>query len=345
MAYLGEGNTPLIESKYLGDTLGLKNLYFKLENLNPTGSYKDRFASSAVLDMQKHGKSICFATSSGNAGASLSAYCAASGIRCIILVVDGITSSKTNQMLSYGAELFEIHDFGKDTKITEKTFDTIKAISEEGNISLQISAYKYSPYGMSGVEYISDELVETINEIDHVFVPAGGGGLILALANGFEKLKNCGKIRCFPRIHCVQPSGNDTMASSIRNKIINNKINKSKTKISGLQVPNLIDANAVIKKLIYYNGIGHLVSDTKIFKIQQSLASKEGIFCEPAGATSVAGLFRAVENKEVEINDNIVCLITGSGFKDPESLKCMIKSGKHNRIHSNGLPQSLKNIF
>ena len=345
MTYLGEGNTPVIKSKQLGETIGLKNLYFKLENLNPTGSYKDRFASFAVSDMQRKNNSICIATSSGNTGASLSAYCAASGIRCVVIVVDGITMSKTKQMLSYGAELIEIKDFGKDSKITEQTFDLIKSISGEENISLQISAYKYSPYGMSGVENISYELAGDFDKIDHVFCPAGGGGLMLSIVNGFEKLKHCDKISYFPQLHCIQPLGNDTMASSIRNKKIKNKINKSKTKISGLQVPTFIDAKEVISKLIYNKGMGHLVRDKNVFKIQQILASKEGIFCEPAGATSVAGLLEAVENKEVDQNDKIVCLITGSGFKDTESLENLIKSGKYNKLNSNELTMSLEKTF
>ena len=87
------------------------------------------------------------------------------------------------------------------------------------------------------------------------------------------------------------------------------------------------------------------MSDKKVFKIQKLLASKEGIFCEPAGATSVAGLFGAVEKKEVENKDNIICLITGSGFKDTDSLKNMIKSGKHNKTNSNQLPKYFKNSF
>ena len=128
---LGEGNTPLIKSQEIGRQLGLNSLYFKLETVSPTGSYKDRFAAFAISNMLKEGKKLCIATSSGNTGAALSAYCAAAKIRCVIAVVDGITKAKTQQMLSYGAELYEINNFGKDPQVS---------ISQNAPLSLQINS-------------------------------------------------------------------------------------------------------------------------------------------------------------------------------------------------------------
>ena len=342
---LGEGNTPLIKSREIGRQLGLNKLYFKLETVNPTGSYKDRFAAFAISYMLKEDKKLCVATSSGNTGAALSAYCAAAKIRCVIAVVDGITQAKTQQMLSYGAELYEIRNFGKDPQVTEKTFESIRRLGEAENASLQISAYKYSPMGMAGVQSIAFELEEQLKTIDHIFCPAGGGGLTLSIARGFENLLKLKKIEHFPKIHCVQPLGNDTMASAIRKELNGGKEVQCKTEISGLQVPNLLDADDVINHLKNRTGIGHLVEDQFVFGIQKALASDEGIFCEPAGATALAGLYGATKRKEVGSDDHIICLITGSAFKDTVSLHKMASSGKLYNMKHDQFSTELSNLY
>ena len=341
---LGEGNTPLIKSREIGRQLGLNSLYFKLETVSPTGSYKDRFAAFAISHMLKEGKNLCVATSSGNTGAALSAYCATAKIRCVIAVVDGITQAKTQQMLSYGAEIYEIKNFGKDPQVTENTFELIRKQGESENASLQISAYKFSPIGMTGVQTIAFELEEQLQTINHIFCPAGGGGLTLSVARGFEILLKLKKIEHFPRIHCVQPLGNDTMASAIRKELNGGKEVQCETEISGLQVPNLLDADAVITHLKNRNGQGHLVHDEFVFTVQKKLASEEGIFSEPAGATALAGLYEAVKRDEVDANDHIVCLVTGSAFKDTISLGKMAASGMHYKMESDQFSAELNNL-
>jgi threonine synthase len=341
---LGEGNTPLIKSREIGRQLGLKNLYFKLETVSPTGSYKDRFAAFAISHMFMEGKKLCIATSSGNTGAALSAYCATAKIRCVIAVVDGITQAKAQQMLSYGAELYEIKNFGKDPHVTGNTFELIRKQGASENASLQISAYKFSPIGMTGVQSIAFELEEQLQTINHIFCPAGGGGLTLSVARGFEILLKLKKIEHFPRIHCVQPLGNDTMASAIRKELNGGKEVQCETEISGLQVPNLLDADAVITHLKNRNGQGHLVHDEFVFTVQKKLASEEGIFSEPAGATALAGLYEAVKREEVDANDHIVCLVTGSAFKDTISLGKMAASGMHYKMESDQFSAELNNL-
>src|ERR1700677_1597422 len=95
---LGEGQTPLLRSRRIGPSVGLSNLFFKLETVNPTGSYKDRFAAAAIADMLQHGKHRCIATSSGNTGAALAAYCAAGNLRCEIVAVQTAPDKKPKQM-------------------------------------------------------------------------------------------------------------------------------------------------------------------------------------------------------------------------------------------------------
>ena len=123
---IGEGQTPLVRSKFIGPSLGLKNLFFKLENLNPTGSYKDRFAALFVSMMAEKKASHCVATSSGNTGAALAAYCAAAGIKCYLAVVDGAPLPKLQQMQIFGGEIIIVDQFGIDVTITNQVFEQLK---------------------------------------------------------------------------------------------------------------------------------------------------------------------------------------------------------------------------
>lgn len=330
---LGEGGTPLVRSRHIGPSMGLKNLFFKLESLNPTGSYKDRFGALALPSLIDKGGKICIGTSSGNTGSSLAAYSALYGIPCHLAIVDGAPIDKLQQMQAYGANLYIVKDFGIKIQKTKDTFKDLLQIAKSQNTIIQVSAFTYNPFGMQGVQTISYEISEELPKVEHVFVPAGGGGLILGVLRGFEKWSIKDKNFKIPRIHCVQPTGNNTMAAAIKNK---NKrataIPKSTTKISGLQVPNIIDGDKVVEACIAHNGNGIVVSDESIYYWQKELATTEGILCEPAAATAMAGIANAQEAGEINSNNLVVCLITGHGFKDQETLKTMTKDQHINRI-------------
>lgn len=125
-----------------------------------------------------------------------------------------------------------------------------------------------------------------------------------------------------PRVHCVQPEGNDTIASALRSGLdTGTAIPSSTTSVSGLQVPNLLDADEVVRQCRILGGNGHVVSDAEVFDMQKRLAQQEGIFSEPAGAVALAGLARAAASGEVGRDEKIVCLVTGSGFKDMSSVE------------------------
>jgi threonine synthase len=330
---MGEGGTCLVKSRHIGPELGFKNLYFKLENLNPTGSYKDRFASLAVSGLVRGKSKLCLATSSGNTGASLAAYSALAGMPCHIAVVDGAPSGKLHQMQAYGAQLWMVNGFGINKIKTKKVFEDLVEIGRTHDTLVQISAFAFSPFGMQGVQTISYEIADELPRVDHVFVPAGGGGLALAVVRGFQKWAVTAKNFKIPKVHCVQPSGNDTMASSIKNKNKTAKaIDWSSTEISGLQVPNIIDGNQVVTAIQNSGGNGFVVDDSAVFDWQKKIAFKEGIYCEPAGAVSVAGFVNALKSNQIKPNENIVCLITGHGFKDSKAMEMMIGDNHVNHI-------------
>src|SRR5436190_16918855 len=124
---LGEGSTPLLRSRRIGRAIGAKNLFFKLETTNPTGSYKDRFAAAAISDMIARGKRRCIATSSGNTGSALAAYCAAASIECEIAIVETAPIEKLKQMMAYGARIYRVRGFGVSAEITSQVIAVIHA--------------------------------------------------------------------------------------------------------------------------------------------------------------------------------------------------------------------------
>lgn len=315
---LCEGNTPLVRSRRIGPSLGLENLYFKLESGNPTGSYKDRFGAAAVSYLVNSGATFCLGTSSGNAGASLAAYSAIAGIPCVLAIVETAPPAKLKQMRAYGAELIKITGFGTDAGVTRIVAEGLRKLGKELGSPVQISAYSHSSEGMTGVESIAFELGEQLLDIDHVFSPSGGGGLTLAVAKGFERLGGG------TAVHCVQPEGNDTIAGALREGQGKARSCVCTTLVSGLQVATVIDGHQTLDACRRSGGNGYLIPDEEVFSRQQQLAREEGVFTEPAGAVALAGIASAAEKGEIDASSKVVCLVTGTGFKDDDSVGRMI---------------------
>ncbi len=320
---LGEGGTPLIRSRRIGPSLGLPNLFFKLENVNPTGSYKDRYAAAAISHQVKAGSRVCLAASSGNTGSALAAYSAVAGLPCVLAIVDTAPEGKLRQMMAYGARLFRIRDFGLDPVLTGQVMDGLVTLANKMQTNVEISSFTHSPSGMQGVQTISYELAEQLPEgITHVFSPSGGGGLTLAVAKGFSLLleqRNYPK----PAVHCVQPTGNNTIAGPLRKGKTEAASCVCTSEISGLQVGIVVDGNETLKACQESGGTGHLVEDDEVFSMQARLAREEGIFCEPAGAVATTALQSALENSDLRGDETVICLVTGTGFKDERAVQRM----------------------
>lgn len=311
---LGEGSTPLVASKYFQQR---GNLFFKMEQFNPTGSFKDRFAAVETTLMKQAGIKTFLATSSGNTGSALAAYSAREGLRCLLFVNEYTPENKLNQMLAYGAEVLRVKDFGVSNDLSAPIFERLRSLAEENGTRLVISAYKYSPEGMEGVKTIAYEIVEQLgNAPDRVFIPVGGGGLLSAVWRGFLDLKERGLIKDLPRISPVQPELNDTIVSQLDKHGEKAREVNTTTAISGLAVQVDIDATLALESARASGGKGYLVTDDEIRKVRDVLGSKEGIYVEPAGATSVAGYVQSASRGDIGDNENVVCILTGHGLKD-----------------------------
>jgi threonine synthase len=313
---LGEGNTPLVRSRRIGPERGCEGLWFKLESSNPSGSYKDRFIAAEVTALLERGARACVATSSGNTGSALAAYCARYGLRCLILVNHDAPAGKLMQMQAHGGLVIRITNFVSDPQVTEQVFDSLRKFSENRQVPLVVSAYRYCPRGMKGVEEIAIELRRNREGriIDHVFVPVGGGGLFSAVVQGFQR-----DGIPTPNVHAVQPARCSTVVASFLHGDYEIRPVVSATRISGLSVPSDIDASLALRRLRECGGTGLEVEDEDVFEAQRMLMTQEGIYCEPAAAAALAGWLQARERGIVDDSATCVCLVTGHGFKDPAS--------------------------
>ncbi len=285
--------TPCVASAAHGEAL-----FFKLESCQPSGSYKDRFAAAEVARLAVLGARRLVATSSGNTGSALAAECARAGIECAIVVNADAPAGKLAQMRAHGARVLRVRGFTVDAEVTERVFTLLQGLG----IPLVVSAFRYCPRAMAAVSSITLELRDF--EPEHVFVPVGGGGLYTAIARGFSGVS----------VHAVQPIGCATVVSAWCARERTARVVQSTTRISGLSVPNDIDATLALSALYENGGDGIAVSDDEIFAAQRTMLTREGIYCEPAGAAAYAGWLK------LRPAGRSVCLVTGHGFKDPDSI-------------------------
>lgn len=306
---------------------------FKLEGCNPTGSYKDRFIAAEVARLLRIGAKACVATSSGNTGSSLAAYSARYGLRCAIVVNQNAPAGKLMQMQAHGALLLRVREFVSDPRVTQQVFTDLHSFSATYNAPLVVSAYRHCPIGMEGVESLGHELA---GQADHIFVPVGGGGLYTAIARGAGTKS---------RVHAVQPARCSTLAAAFSRGDDEIRPVHSTTRISGLAVPFDIDASIALRHLRANGGYAFAVEDEEVFEMQSWMLAEEGIYCEPAGATALAGVRRALERRIVRRDETIACIVTGHGFKDPESIAEAAALHPDRVVEPTSLAQHLQGIL
>jgi|RhiMethySRZTD1v2_1073278.scaffolds.fasta_scaffold11598_9 threonine synthase len=325
IATLGEGNTALVPSLRLGSALGLKQLWFKLESQNPTGSFKDRFASLAVSLMREEGRTKILATSSGNTGSALAAYAARFGLDLELYVLENAPEEKLLQCLAFGARIFKVRNFGTSQQATDAVFRRLQDRARTQESTLLISAVCISPREMEGVKTIALEICQQLKSSPgHVFIPVGGGGLFVECYRGFAEAFEKMTVPKMPRLHAVQPDGCATVVGPMALGSRRAEPVTCTSQISGLQVASVLDAQDVMDQIVQTGGSGQMVSDASVFCWQRRLIREEGIYTEPAGATAVAGLAAAVEKGLIQPEEQVVCLVTGNGFKDLKSIEGIV---------------------
>ena len=302
---LQEGSTPLVPSRNIGKALGLKNLYFKYEGLNPTGSFKDRGMVVAVAMALEAGSRVLMCASTGNTSASMAAYAARAGVRAIVVVPSGeIAMNKLSQALMYGAKVIAL----KGTFDT--ALETVRDLTSRYNVALMNSV---NPNRLEGQKTAAFEIVDVLGDApDYLILPVGNAGNITAYWKGFREYHAAGRSTRLPRMVGAQAEG----AAPIVN---GHPVAQPKTVASAIRIGNPASWEGATTARDESGGMIAAVTDTEILSAQVQLASSEGLFAEPASAAPLALLFRLVREGKIDKDAITVVVLTGSGLKDPDA--------------------------
>ncbi|MDH5534603.1 MAG: threonine synthase [Betaproteobacteria bacterium] len=315
---LGEGGTPLTCGVWDGVPVT-----FKLEFMMPTGSFKDRGMTVMVSYLKRHGIARLLEDSSGNAGASLSAYAAAAGLTCRVLVPETASYPKITQIAACGAEVVTIRGSRQDVA------DAALAMSRE----MFYASHNWQPMFVEGVKTLAYELWEQLGfrAPDNVVVPVGYGANVLGCARGFEELVRNGEIARGPRIFGVQAANcapihaafeaarDDTVAVAVQPTIAEGIASSKPTRAR--EVLGAVRASA---------GAMVAVSEDEIVGALRTLALK-GLYVEPTSAAAGAGLTKLIASGSIRAGETTVLVLTGSGLKASQKIGELLGLAAHER--------------
>jgi threonine synthase len=306
---LHEGNTPLIPAENLTDKLGFNGkIYLKFEGMNPTGSFKDRGMTMAVSKAVEDGSKAVICASTGNTSASAAAYAARAGIKCIVLIPEGkIALGKLSQAVMHGAEVLEI-----DGNFDE-ALNLVKELSSKYPLTLVNSI---NPFRIEGQKTAAYEICESLEQSpDYQFMPVGNAGNITAYWKGYKEYnKSEPKKYALPKMMGFQAAGSAPIVEG-------HPIANPETIATAIRIGNPASWKTAEEARDESGGVIDKVTDEEILEAYRIVAATEGVFCEPASASSIAGLIKYIKRGYFK-NANpikIVCILTGHGLKDPDT--------------------------
>jgi threonine synthase len=319
---LGEGNTPLIQLQNIPALLDNKvDIYVKYEGLNPTGSFKDRGMTMAVTKAVEEGSKAIICASTGNTSASAAAYAARAGITAFVLIPDGkIAQGKLAQAMMEGAVILQIKgNFDDGMRL-------VKEVADHAPVTIVNSI---NPYRLQGQKTAAIEIVEELGKApDYHCLPVGNAGNISAHWIGYSE---CAKqetaicalhesdngvheaiVNARPKMVGYQASG---AAPFMRGEMVDDP----ETVATAIRIGHPQSWDYAWKVKDESGGWFDECSDEEILAAQKLLAEKEGVFCEPASATSLAGAMRDINSGKISAGSTVVCTLTGHGLKDPDT--------------------------
>ncbi len=299
---LGEADTPLVRSRQLEHEFGVGQLYFKLEGCNPSGSFKDRGMVVAVAKALEEGSRALICASTGNTSASAAAYGARFGLKVFVIVPHGyIAQGKFAQAMTFGAEVLAVKgNF-------DKALELVRTVIQKHPITLVNSL---NPHRIEGQKTAAFEIVDVLGDApDYLFIPVGNAGNITAYWRGFVQYHKASRR---PRMMGFEAEG---AAPIVREQVIT----EPKTVATAIRIGNPASWQRAVAARDESGGIIDCVSDDEIMAAYRLLATKEGIFGEPASAASLAGLIKMVAGGLNLGQSQVVCVVTGTGLKDPDA--------------------------
>ena len=318
---LGEGNTPLYEAARSAAYCGLDSLKLKHQGNNPTGSFKDTGMTVAVTQASVLGERLVACASTGNTAASLAAYAARAGILCAIMVPAGqLSHAKLAQALDYGAKVLEI----------EGNFDAcmrvIRELADETSVYLVNSI---NPFRIEGQKTVAVELAEQLDwqMPDHLVVPGGNLGNSSAFGKGFRELLAMGLIDRLPQITVVQAIGAAPFARLYQEHEQDSRETDSTLNIVNEAHPHTLASAIKIGAPVSWKKAWRAVRETggRVLAVDEqeiadakAMIGRDGIGCEPASATTVAGIRRLVAAGVIKSDEDVVAVLTGHLLKDTD---------------------------
>ena len=308
MISLGEGDTPLVKSRRLVERAGCRELYFKLEMCNPSGSFKDRGMVVAMAKALEGSAEKVLCASTGNTSASAAAYAVHCGLEAYVLVPHGrIAQGKLAQAVAHGAKVLAVRGSFDDA------LRIARQVSEKHPVALVNSV---NPYRIEGQKTAAFEIVDVLGDApDALFIPVGNAGNITAYWRGFVEYYQSEEATTKPRMMGWQAAG----AAPI---VLGHPVEDPQTVASAIRIGNPASWRFAEAARDESGGAIQSVTDEEILEAYRLLAQEEGIFCEPASAACVAGLLKhgsTVVGKASLRDARVVCVITGHGLKDPET--------------------------
>lgn len=301
---LGEGDTPLVRAAALSRELDC-DVYLKLEGCNPTGSFKDRGMVVAMAKAAESGARSVICASTGNTSASAAAYATRAGLQCVVLIPSGqIARGKLAQAFVYGARILAIDgNFDRALELTRE-------LGEAHNIAIVNSI---NPFRLEGQKTAAFEIVDDLGRApDILALPVGNAGNITAYWKGFTEYARLGVLTTPPpRMWGFQAAGAAPLVSGV-------PVPDPHTIATAIKIGNPASWQGAIRARDESGGLIDAVTDEEIGAAYAFLATREGVFCEPASAASVAGLKKKQHEGKLARGQMIVCVITGNGLKDPE---------------------------
>lgn len=303
---LGEGNTPLVRAFSLEKRVKCAELHLKLEGCNPTGSFKDRGMVVAVAKAMEDGAHAAICASTGNTAASSAAYAAAAGLTPIVVLPKGkIAIGKMAQCLITGATILAV----------EGNFDQALAIVRALASRRQVAVVNsINPYRLEGQKTAAFELCDSLGDAPDVLcIPVGNAGNITAYWKGFKEYRQLGRCKALPVMMGFQAEG---AAPIVLNRVVENP----HTVATAIRIGNPASWAGAVAARDESGGLIDSVSDEEILSAHRLLAREQGIFVEPASAASLAGLLKISRSGRFDLaRSRIVCILTGSGLKDPDT--------------------------
>ncbi len=319
---LGEGNTPLIKLQHIPRLIGKEvEIYVKYEGLNPTGSFKDRGMTLAVTKAVEAGSQAIICASTGNTSASAAAYAVRAGIRAFVLIPEGkIALGKLAQTLMYGAEIIQINgNFDQGMAL-------VKEVANHAPVTIVNSI---NPFRIEGQKTAAFEIVDELGDApDYHCLPVGNAGNITAYWKGYseyyaDKIANKQPIMCG-----YQAAGS---APFVKGSMVDNP----ETVATAIRIGHPQSWDLAWNVQEQSKGWFDKCSDAQILAAQKMLSQYEGIFCEPASATSLAGVLQDLSHGKIKEGTKIVCTLTGNGLKDPDTAITQCKSTHPVTIEAN----------